>query len=127
MSALDVRVEAALETFDEDCRWELIGGIVGECPDDVLEMCRRLLCGPMACERTLGADVMGRLVGADQGARPAALSALTAVLSGETDACAVASIVAVMSASWRRSTSSSRWPATPIPAFDSPSPSPWRR
>jgi hypothetical protein len=96
MSALDVRVEAALETFDEDCRWELIGGIVGECPDDVLEMCRRLLCGPMACERTLGADVMGRLVGVDPGARPAAMSALTAALSGETDACAVASIVAAL-------------------------------
>ncbi len=42
MRALDVRVEAALATVDEDCRWELIGGIVGECPDDVLEMCQRV-------------------------------------------------------------------------------------
>ncbi len=96
MRALDVRVEAALATVDEDCRWDLIGGIVGECPDDVLEMCQRLLRDRTGRERTLGADILGRLVGVDAGARPAALAALLTALSSESDACATASMVAAL-------------------------------
>ena len=96
MKALEVRVEAALETFDEDCRWDLIGGIVKECPDDVLELCQRLLRDQAVRERTLGADVLGRLVGIDPGARPAALTALLGALSPEKDACAQASMVAAL-------------------------------
>ena len=96
MRTLDVRVEAALAVVDEDCRWELIGGIIGECPDDVLEVSRRLLRGATARERTLGADIVGRLVGVDAGARPAALIALLEALSSETDACAQASMVAAL-------------------------------
>jgi HEAT repeat protein len=96
MRALDVRVEAALATVDEDCRWELIDGIVGECPDDVLEKCQQLLRDETARERTLGADILGRFVGVDAGARPAALTALQAALSSETDACAMASMVAAL-------------------------------
>jgi HEAT repeat protein len=96
MRALDVRVEAALASVDEDCRWELIGGIVRDCPDDVLQLCLRVLRDAAAHERTLGADVLGRLVGIDPGARPAALTALLDALSVETDSCAVASIVAAL-------------------------------
>ena len=76
MRALDVRVEAALATFDEGWRWELIAGIVGECPDDVLDVCRTLLRDETADGRSLGADVLGRRLGVDPGARPAALNAL---------------------------------------------------
>jgi len=96
MRALDVRVEAALATFDEGCRWELIGGIVEECPDDVLEMCRRMLCDETADGRSLGADILGRLVGIDPGARPAALNALREALSAEIEPCATASMVAAL-------------------------------
>ena len=35
MRPLDVLIEAALGTYDEDCRWELIAGILRECSDDV--------------------------------------------------------------------------------------------
>lgn len=96
MRALDVRVEAALATFDEECRWELIAGIVGECPDDVLDVCRTLLRDATADGRSLGADVLGRLVGVDPGARPAALDALLEALSAETEPCATASMVAAL-------------------------------
>jgi HEAT repeat protein len=96
MRALDVRVEAALASFDEDCRWELIGGIVGECPDDVLEIGRRLLRDESARGRTLGADILGRLVGIDPGARPVVLTALRDALPGETDPSAQASMVAAL-------------------------------
>jgi HEAT repeat protein len=94
--ALDVRVAAALEAVDEDCRWELIGGIVTECPDDVLEVGRLLLTKEVDRERTLGADILGRLVGLDPGARPAVSGALVDALATETDACAMASIVAAL-------------------------------
>jgi HEAT repeat protein len=96
MRPLDVRVEAALASVDEDCRWELIGGIVGECPDDVLETAQRLLRGDTARERTLGADIAGRLVAIDAGARSAVLNGLQTALSTETDACAMASMVAAL-------------------------------
>ena len=96
MRAVDIRVDAALATIDEDCRWELIGGIVGECPDDVLEISRRLLRGETAGERTLGADVIGRLIGTDPGARPVALTALLVALAPETYTCAQASMVAAL-------------------------------
>jgi HEAT repeat protein len=93
---VDVRTEAALATYDEDCRWELIGGAVTECPDDVLEACLELLASPVGRKRRLGADLLGRLVGADQGARPAAREALLAALANETDADALASMVAAL-------------------------------
>jgi HEAT repeat protein len=96
MGALEVRVEAALATLDEDCRWELIAGIVEECPDDVLETCRRLLRGDDSRSRTLAADVLGRLVGVDPGARAAAAEALGAALAVEKEPCALASMVAAL-------------------------------
>ena len=96
MRPLDVRVEAALETYDGDCRWELIGGIVGECPDDVLQECLALLGHDYARERSLGADIIGRLVGVDPGARGAALTALSTALASETEPCATASMVAAL-------------------------------
>lgn len=96
MGPLEVRVEAALATFDEDCRWELIGGIVQECPEDVLAECQQLLCSEHAHGRTLGADVLGRLVGIDPGARGAALSASLSALAVETEPGALASIVAAL-------------------------------
>jgi len=37
MRQLDIRIDAALGTYDEECRWDLIDGILTECPDDVLE------------------------------------------------------------------------------------------
>jgi HEAT repeat protein len=96
MRPLDVRVEAALETFDEDCRWELIGGIVGDCPDDVLQKCLSLLGHGYARERSLGADIVGRLVGVDPGARDTALAALIPALASESEPCATASMVAAL-------------------------------
>jgi HEAT repeat protein len=96
MGALETRVEAALASYDDGCRWELIGGIVDECPDDVLELCRRLLVEPDARKRTLGADVLGRLVDRDPGARPAALLILRDALAVEREPCARASMVAAL-------------------------------
>jgi HEAT repeat protein len=96
MGPLEVRVEAALATLDEGCRWELIGGIVGECPEDVLAKCLQLLGSEHARARTLGADVLGRLVCVDPGARRAALSASLSALAAETEPGALASIVAAL-------------------------------
>jgi HEAT repeat protein len=96
MGPLEVRVEAALAALDEDCRWELIGGIVQECPEDVLAKCQQLLGSEHAGGRTLGADVLGRLVGVDPGARRAALSASLSALAVETEPGALASIVAAL-------------------------------
>ena len=127
MRALDVRVEAALATVDEDCRWELIGGIVGECPDDVLEKCQQLLRDETARERTLGADILGRFVGVDAGARPAALTALLAALSVR-NRCLRDGVDGrrARPCRFRGGTRSDHpdWPETRTPAFDSPSPSP---
>jgi HEAT repeat protein len=96
MGALEIQVEAALASYDEECRWELIRGIVDECPDDVLDTCRRLLVEPDSRKRTLAADVLGRLVDADPGARPAALLALRDALAVEEEPCARASMVAAL-------------------------------
>jgi HEAT repeat protein len=96
MGALDVRVEAALATLDDECRWELITGLAQECPDEILAICQELLAGAAPDRRTLGADLLGRLVGVDQGARPAASKALLDALACETDAGALASIVAAL-------------------------------
>jgi HEAT repeat protein len=96
LGALEARVEAALATLDDGCRWELIGGVVTECPDDVFEVCRRLLAGTDARWRTLGADVLGRLVGADRDAAPAISRTLQDTLAAETDPRARASMVAAL-------------------------------
>ncbi len=96
MRPVDVRIEAALATYDEDCRWELIEGAIDECPDDVLEAGEALLTSPLASRRRLGADLLGRLVGADDGARPEVLPALLTAMPGECDASCLASIVAAL-------------------------------
>jgi hypothetical protein len=96
MRPLDVRIEAALGAYDEDCRWDLIGGILTECPDDVLEVATDLLRGDLERGRTLGADVLGRLVGIEPGSRPAILEALLAALAVEKMAAPLASIVAAI-------------------------------
>jgi HEAT repeat protein len=93
---VDTRIQAALATCDEDCRWELIGGAVTECPDDVLEAALELLASPLGRKRRLGADLLGRLVGVDQGTRPVASQALLAALGSEHDADALASVVAAL-------------------------------
>ncbi|MGZ6266029.1 MAG: hypothetical protein ACXWN4_03890, partial [Candidatus Limnocylindrales bacterium] len=62
MRPLDVRIEAALRAYDQDCRWDLIDGIVELCPDDVVEASQGLLRGVSESERTLGADILGRLI-----------------------------------------------------------------
>jgi hypothetical protein len=81
MRQLDVRIEAALGTYDEDCRWDLIGGILDECPDDVLEAAT-VCCGvELERGRTLGADILGRLVGVEPNCRTAVLDALLAALA----------------------------------------------
>jgi len=96
MRPLDARIDAALRAYDEDCRWDLIGGIVGECPDDVLETAASLLRGPDERGRTLGADILGRLVGAEPSIRAVTLRALLEALGSETAAAPLASIVAAL-------------------------------
>jgi HEAT repeat protein len=96
MGSLDPRVDAALATLDESCRWELIAGIAQECPDDVLEMCRRLLFDESPHRRALGADVLGRLVTVDKGAGAAASDMLCEALRYDRDPGALASIVAAL-------------------------------
>jgi HEAT repeat protein len=96
MPPLDVRIEAALRAYDEDCRWDLIDGIVGECPDDVLEAATGLLRGESERSRTLGADILGRLVGTEPDARRAVLGALLRALDLETAAAPLASVVAAI-------------------------------
>ena len=96
MRVVDRRVEAALATYDEECRWELIGGAVDECPDDVLEASVELLVSPVARKRRLGADLLGRLVGGDVGARPAAGRALLDAIHRETDPDALAAILSAL-------------------------------
>ena len=96
MRPIDMLIEAALGTYDEDCRWELISGILRECPDDVLDEATCLLDGDDDRGRTLGADLLGRLVGAEPASRTAVLNALLAALAVERVPAAVASIVAAL-------------------------------
>jgi HEAT repeat protein len=96
MRPLDVRIEAALGTYDEDCRWDLIAGVLTECPDDVLDAAKLLLAGNLERGRTLGADVLGRLVGVEPNSKQAALEALIAALTSETAPAPMASIVAAL-------------------------------
>jgi HEAT repeat protein len=96
MRPLGVRIEAALRAYEEDCRWDLIDGIVGECPDDVLEAATGLLRGESERARTLGADILGRLVGAEPDTRPVVLEALLGALDLEQPAAPLASIVAAI-------------------------------
>lgn len=96
MRPVDVRIQTALATYNEDCRWDLIGGAVTECPEDVLAVSLELLASLTARKRRLGADLLGRLVGVDPGARPAVLEALLAALPAERDTDALASIVAAL-------------------------------
>jgi HEAT repeat protein len=96
MSHVGSRVEAALRTLDNDCRWELIDAIVRECPDDVYEAASRLLTDPGDDARTLGADILGRLVTVDQGQRVRVSRTLRTALVIERSPRAVASIVAAL-------------------------------
>jgi HEAT repeat protein len=96
MRPLDVRIEAALRAYDEDCRWDLIDGVVDECPDDVIEVSITLLRGESERERTLGADIVGRLVVVEPDTRPVALVALLQSLELEKAAAPLASIVAAL-------------------------------
>lgn len=96
MPQLDVRIEAALGTYNEDCRWDLIDGILSECPDDVLIAGTSMLRREKDRERTLGADILGRLATLDPGARPVILESLMAALAREQDGPALASIVAAL-------------------------------
>jgi HEAT repeat protein len=96
MRPLDVRIDAAIGTYDEDCRWELIGGILSECPDDVLEAALDLLRGAAARQRTLGADVLGRLTGVEPKSGPTVVHALLAAIAAEKEPAPLASIVAAL-------------------------------
>jgi HEAT repeat protein len=96
MRPLDVPIEAALRAYDEDCRWDLIDGIVDECPDDVVEVSKGLLCGERERERTLGADILGRFVSVEPDTRPVLLAALLEAIDVEKAAAPLASIVAAL-------------------------------
>jgi HEAT repeat protein len=96
MRTLDVLVDAALRAIDQDCRWDLVGSIVKECPDEVLELSLVMLRGTAERERTLAADVLGRLVGVEPGSCDAIRAALLDALSGEEADGTTASIVAAL-------------------------------
>jgi HEAT repeat protein len=96
MTALETRIQAALASLDDDCRWELIAGIVTECPDDVVAACLLLMASDSAPARTLGADVLGRLSAAQPEARPAVLAALADKLDTEGEPAVLASVVAAL-------------------------------
>jgi HEAT repeat protein len=96
LRSLDVRIEAALGTYNQDCRWDLIDGILSECPDDVLVAGTNMLKRDKDRERTLGADILGRLAAMDPGARPMILETLVAALAREQDCTSLASIVAAL-------------------------------
>jgi HEAT repeat protein len=96
MRSLDVRIEAALRAYEEDCRWDLIGGIAGECPDDVLKAAIGLLRGPEVRERTLGADILGRLIGIEPDLRTEILRALMEAIAAERAGSPLASMVAAL-------------------------------
>jgi hypothetical protein len=93
---LDVLIEAALGTYDEDCRWELIAGILRECSDDVLVEARDLLASPIERNRTLGADILGRLVGIEPSSKCAVQTAVMAAVAVEKSPAPLASIVAAL-------------------------------
>lgn len=96
MRSLDARIQAALAAYDEDTRWELIAGIMAECPDDVFEASTSLVGGEHERERTLGADLLGRLVGVDPEAGPDVERALLSALQNECAPHAIASMVAAL-------------------------------
>jgi HEAT repeat protein len=96
MSPIGPLVDAALRTFDDECRWQLIGAIVKECPDDVFDEAARLLRDPDERARTLGADTLGRLVTVDQGQRVRVSRTLRWALATERVPAPVASIVAAL-------------------------------
>jgi hypothetical protein len=96
MNALESRVEAALHTFDDNCRWELVDAIVTECPDDVYDAASGLLHLRDIPARTLGADILGRLVTVDQGQRTRVSRTLRGALALERDPAPVASMVAAL-------------------------------
>lgn len=96
MRSISVRIEAALATRNEDRRWQLISSLVRECPDDVLDACSGLLASEQERRRTLGADVLGRLVQDEPDTRPGALTLLLAALETESRPAALASLVAAL-------------------------------
>jgi HEAT repeat protein len=96
MRSLDARIQAALAAYDEDTRWELIGGIMDECPDDVFEASKGLVRGEHERERTLGADILGRLVGSDPEAALDVELSLLPALKNERAPNAIASMVAAL-------------------------------
>jgi hypothetical protein len=96
MRPLDVLIEAALGTYDEDCRWELIAGILRECSDDVLVEACDLLASPLERNRTLGADILGRLVGIEPNSKCAVQAAVVAAIAVEKSPGPLASILAAL-------------------------------
>jgi hypothetical protein len=96
MRSLDARVQAALAAYDQDTHWELIAGIMSECPDDVFEVATGLVRGAHERERTLGADILGRLVGVDPDAGLDVERALLPALQNECAPHAMASMVAAL-------------------------------
>jgi HEAT repeat protein len=96
MRSLEVRIEAALGTFDETCRWDLIGGVLSECPDEVLQVGIELLHDRAGRERALGADILGRLVNVEPSSEGRVLEALTEALAVENEAAPLASVVAAL-------------------------------
>ena len=96
MRSLDARVQAALAAYDPDLRWELIAGIMFECPDDVFEVSTGLVRGAHERERTLGADILGRLVGVDPDAGLDVERTLLPALQSERGPHAMASMVAAL-------------------------------
>jgi len=96
MRTLEVRVDAALRAFEQDCRWDLINGIVGECPDEVLPLATGLLRAADERSRTLGADILGRLAGAEPSTHAAVAAALGEALPAERSDSTVASILAAL-------------------------------
>ena len=96
MRQLDVLIEAALGSYDQDCRWDLIAGILRECSDDVLEVGVGLLESGIDRQRTLGADILGRLVGIEPNSCEAVQAALLTALMAEKESAPLASIVAAL-------------------------------
>ncbi len=96
MSQLGSRIEAALGTLDTECRWELVDAVVKDCPDDVFEAATWLLHSEDKRRRTLGADILGRLVVEDQGQRMRVSRALRGALAMERNPEPVASLVAAL-------------------------------
>jgi len=96
MSPIGSSIEAALGTYDTECRWELVDAITGECPDDVFEEASALIGAPDPHSRTLGADILGRLVTVDQGQRTRVSRTLRGALAVERSPEPVASIVAAL-------------------------------